>query len=302
MGIYDQFLALTQQGLNNNLQVQQQALQRPTMAEAFLDRYRQGGLDLMNKQKTASEMGYQNQMAQNAAFGRQVQAATGASAYATPGSMDTWNLLLQSQGMAPISDTGFKQYAIDTRAATMADATDQKREAAAQRNKMTQDRIAENARKLDAQIGLWNSQAQKNAVVTNLMPGEVASKQALRGAMGNAYGAQTTGRVLGVTTAFQDVGSDMKALSRLAALGSDLVDNQPFFRNQADDLATKYGLPKGADIGSISDAISNRGAQIAAGANNDAPPDSDATVIGRTTKDKKWIVKTLGKWDRNTGL
>lgn len=56
MGIYDQLLNVTQQGLDRNNQIAMTAAQQPTMADVFMDRFRQGGQDRMAAQKMQSDM------------------------------------------------------------------------------------------------------------------------------------------------------------------------------------------------------------------------------------------------------
>jgi len=56
MGMYDQLLSLTQQGLDRNNQIAMTSAQQPTMADVFMDRFRQGGQDRMAAQKMQSDM------------------------------------------------------------------------------------------------------------------------------------------------------------------------------------------------------------------------------------------------------
>ena len=56
MGMYDQLLGLTQQGLDRNNQIAMASAQQPTMADVFMDRFRQGGQDRMAAQKMQSDM------------------------------------------------------------------------------------------------------------------------------------------------------------------------------------------------------------------------------------------------------
>lgn len=56
MGMYDQLLGVTQQGLNNLAQTAQIGAQQPTMADVFMDRFRQAGQDRMAQQKMQSDM------------------------------------------------------------------------------------------------------------------------------------------------------------------------------------------------------------------------------------------------------
>jgi len=56
MGMYDQLLSVTQQGLDRNNQIAMASAQQPTMADVFMDRFRQGGQDRMAAQKMQSDM------------------------------------------------------------------------------------------------------------------------------------------------------------------------------------------------------------------------------------------------------
>ena len=56
MGLYDQLLGVTQQGLNNIEQTAQLRAQQPTFADVFLDRFRQAGQDQLARQKTLHDM------------------------------------------------------------------------------------------------------------------------------------------------------------------------------------------------------------------------------------------------------
>ena len=56
MGMYDQLLSLTQQGLDRNNQIAMTSAQQPTMADVFMERFRQGGKDRLDAQKTQSDM------------------------------------------------------------------------------------------------------------------------------------------------------------------------------------------------------------------------------------------------------
>ena len=56
MGLYDQLLGVTQQGLNNIEQTAQLRSQQPTFADVFMDRFRQAGQDQLQRQKMQSDM------------------------------------------------------------------------------------------------------------------------------------------------------------------------------------------------------------------------------------------------------
>ena len=56
MGLYDQLLGVTQQGLNNLGQTAQLRAQQPTFADVFMDRFRQAGQDQLARQKTLHDM------------------------------------------------------------------------------------------------------------------------------------------------------------------------------------------------------------------------------------------------------
>ena len=55
MGMYDQLLSVTQQGLDRNNQIAMASAQQPTMADVFMDRFRQGGQDRLAQQKAAEQ-------------------------------------------------------------------------------------------------------------------------------------------------------------------------------------------------------------------------------------------------------
>jgi len=67
VGMYDQLLSVTQQGLDRNNQIAMASAQQPTMADVFMDRFRQGGQDRMAAQKMQSDM------AMNEAYKQQQQ-------------------------------------------------------------------------------------------------------------------------------------------------------------------------------------------------------------------------------------
>lgn len=74
MGLYDQFLGLTQQGLDQGTQLAVQKSQMPTMADVFMDRFRQGGQDQMAHQKLAQDEAYKNATLANTDAQRKTQA------------------------------------------------------------------------------------------------------------------------------------------------------------------------------------------------------------------------------------
>jgi len=56
MGMYDQLLGVTQQGLNNLGDTARVQASMPTMADVFMDRFRQGGQDRLAAEKTRHDM------------------------------------------------------------------------------------------------------------------------------------------------------------------------------------------------------------------------------------------------------
>lgn len=74
MGLYDQFLGLTQQGLDQGTQLAVQKSQMPTVADVFMDRFRQGGQDQMARQKMAQDEAYKNATLANTDAQRKTQA------------------------------------------------------------------------------------------------------------------------------------------------------------------------------------------------------------------------------------
>lgn len=56
MGLYDQLLSNTQQGLTMGDQLAMQRANRPGLADVFMDRFRQGGQDRLAEQKTLHDM------------------------------------------------------------------------------------------------------------------------------------------------------------------------------------------------------------------------------------------------------
>ncbi len=65
MGMYDQLLGVTQQGLNNLGQTAQIGAAQPTMADVFMERFRQGGQDQMAREHAKAQATHYDAMNQN---------------------------------------------------------------------------------------------------------------------------------------------------------------------------------------------------------------------------------------------
>ena len=98
MGMYDQLLQLNQHGLDQGLQIAQLRAQQPTMADVFMDRFRQGGQDRLAQQKTAQEAKMHEATIENMKAQRLLQAGTLGAVYATP---DNANFLKSVIGGIP---------------------------------------------------------------------------------------------------------------------------------------------------------------------------------------------------------
>ena len=119
MGLYDQLLNVTQQGLDRNNQITMTAAQQPTMADVFMDRFRQGGQDQLARQKAQAEMEYHNQLAENAKMDKQGKALGVAFQHGNPTNIGAILPFLQkagvdTSGFNPETFTGSKQYGADT--------------------------------------------------------------------------------------------------------------------------------------------------------------------------------------------
>ena len=98
MGLYDQLLGVTQQGLNNIEQTAQLRAQQPTFADVFMDRFRQVGQDRLAKQKADEQAAMQQATIENMKAQRLLQAGTLGAIYATP---DNANFLKSVIGGIP---------------------------------------------------------------------------------------------------------------------------------------------------------------------------------------------------------
>lgn len=81
MGIYDQLLGVTQQGLNNLSQTAQVGASQPTMADVFMDRFRQGGQERLAQQKAAEQARMNEATMKNMEAQRLIQGAQMMSLY-----------------------------------------------------------------------------------------------------------------------------------------------------------------------------------------------------------------------------
>jgi len=84
MGLYDQFLQINQQGLDTGNQIAMQRAQQPTMADVFMQRFRQGGQDMLAQQKAAEEARMHEASMKNMEAQRVLQAGTLGALYTTP--------------------------------------------------------------------------------------------------------------------------------------------------------------------------------------------------------------------------
>ena len=84
MGLYDQLLGVTQQGLNNIGQTAQLRAQQPTFADVFMDRFRQAGQDQLQRQKAYEESRMHDATMKNMEAQRLIQGAQMMSLYGTP--------------------------------------------------------------------------------------------------------------------------------------------------------------------------------------------------------------------------
>ena len=81
MGMYDQLLQLNQHGLDQGLQIAQLRAQQPTMADVFMDRFRQGGQDRLAQQKAAEQTRMNEATMRNMEAQRLIQGAQMMSIY-----------------------------------------------------------------------------------------------------------------------------------------------------------------------------------------------------------------------------
>jgi len=84
MGLYDQFIGLTQQGLDQGTQLAVQKSQMPTVADVFMDRFRQGGQDQLARQKAEEQARMHEATMKNMEAQRLIQGAQMMSLYGTP--------------------------------------------------------------------------------------------------------------------------------------------------------------------------------------------------------------------------
>lgn len=126
MGLYDQFLGLTQQGLDTGTQIAMQRAQQPTMADVFMDRFRAGGQDQMARQKMAQDEAYKSANLANSQAQRQTQALQTALNYGNKSNIGAIIPYLKqagidTSGFTPETFTGAQEYKADK---TLAGTTD----------------------------------------------------------------------------------------------------------------------------------------------------------------------------------
>lgn len=120
MGIYDQFLGLTQHGLDTGTDIALKQASLPTMADVFMDRFRQAGADRMARQKMAEERLADDARMKSEAIQRQIQAMTGAAQYSTPETSASWEELQRSAGInTPLVGQGLKERGMDAAATNL---------------------------------------------------------------------------------------------------------------------------------------------------------------------------------------
>lgn len=106
MALYDQLLGLNQQGLDTGVNIALQRAAQPTMADVFMDRYRQGGQDLMARQKMQMEEDYKNAQLANTQTQRQTQALQTALNY---GNKSNIGAIIPYLKQAGIDTSGFNE-------------------------------------------------------------------------------------------------------------------------------------------------------------------------------------------------
>lgn len=114
MGLYDQFLSLTQHGLDTGTDIAMRQAAQPTLADVFMDRFRQGGQDRMTQAMDAKHTEEQAEAAKARALERQIKAMTGAAQYSTPESEASWVELQRGAGIqTPVVGAGLKDRQMD---------------------------------------------------------------------------------------------------------------------------------------------------------------------------------------------
>ncbi len=114
MGLYDQLLGVTQQGLNNIGQTAQIGAAQPTMADVFMDRFRQGGQDRLAQQEAAEQTRMNEATMRNMEAQRLIQGAQMMALYGTPENQPMMKAVGDKIGMPHIPEaTGLKGRELD---------------------------------------------------------------------------------------------------------------------------------------------------------------------------------------------
>ncbi len=108
MGMYDQLLSLTQQGLDRNNQIAMTSAQQPTMADVFMERFRQGGQDRLAKQKADEQAAMHGATVKNMEAQRLLQAGTLGAVYSTPDNAPFLQNIIRKMPGLENTDLGFQ--------------------------------------------------------------------------------------------------------------------------------------------------------------------------------------------------
>ena len=102
MGMYDQLLQLNQHGLDQGLQIAQLRAQQPTMADVFMDRFRQGGQDRLAQQKAAEQTRMNEATMKNMEAQRLIQGAQMMALYGNEGNAPMMQAVGDKIGMPQV--------------------------------------------------------------------------------------------------------------------------------------------------------------------------------------------------------
>ena len=102
MGMYDQLLSVTQQGLDRNNQIAMTSAQQPTMADVFMDRFRQGGQDRLAQQKAAEQTRMNEATMRNMEAQRLIQGAQMMALYGNDGNAPMMQAVGDKIGMPQV--------------------------------------------------------------------------------------------------------------------------------------------------------------------------------------------------------
>ena len=102
MGMYDQLLGLTQQGLDRSNQIAMTSAQQPTMADVFMDRFRKGGQDRLAQQKAAEEAKMHEATMKNMEAQRLIQGAQMMALYGNEGNAPMMQAVGDKIGMPQV--------------------------------------------------------------------------------------------------------------------------------------------------------------------------------------------------------